>query len=58
MALLSQLDKVQITADILSDLENRDIQNNATLVIEVDLTAGSTSETTITDNSWDISVTV
>lgn len=58
MALISQLDKVQITADILSDLESRDIQNNATLVIEVDLTAGHTSETTVTDNSWDISVTV
>lgn len=56
MTLLSQLDKVQIVADILDDLEGRDIQNSGTLSIQITLTAGTETETTVTNNSWDIIV--
>lgn len=55
MALLSQLDKVKITTEIGSKLQSMDVQNSGTLTITVALTAGTNSETTITDNKWTIS---
>lgn len=54
MALLSQLDKVKITTEIGSKLQSMDIQNSGTLTISVSLTAGTDSQTTITDNKWTI----
>lgn len=56
MALLSQLDKVKIATEISSQLQDMDIENSGTLTVEVDLTAGQTSETTITDNSFTVEV--
>ena len=57
MALLSQLDKVKITTAIGELLQNTNIQNSGTVDIEIDLTAGQTSETTITDNGYEVSIT-
>lgn len=54
MALLSQLDKVKITTEIGSKLQSMDIQNSGTITISVSLTAGTDSQTTITDNKWTI----
>jgi len=54
MALLSQLDKVRITSEIGSKLQAQDIQNSGTITITINLTAGTNTESTVTDNSWTI----
>ena len=54
MALLSQLDKVKIATEISSKLQSQDIQNSGTITITVSLTAGTNTETTVTDNKWTI----
>lgn len=54
MALLSQLDKVRITTEIGSKLQAQEIQNSGTITITVNLTAGTNTESTVTDNSWTI----
>ena len=55
MALLSQLDKVKITTEIGTKLQSMNIQNSGSITITVALTAGSTTESTVTDNKWTIS---
>ena len=54
MALLSQLDKVRITSEIGSKLQAQEIQNSGTITITINLTAGTNTESTVTDNSWTI----
>ena len=54
MALLSQLDKVRIASEIGSKLQAQDIQNSGTITITINLTAGTNTESTVTDNSWTI----
>ena len=56
MALLSMLDKVKITAEVGEKLQSQDIQNNQTINITIACTAGQTTEETVTDNSWNISI--